>query len=83
MPVEDLIPEEVSVFPNPAGEQVSIRTDLKEYNLTIFNAGGVFIKNLKIPHQETTVDLSGLKAGLYYFQFSKNRKYKVVKVIKQ
>lgn len=83
VPVEDLIPEEVSVFPNPAGEQVSIRTDLKEYNLTIFNAGGVFIKNLKIPHEETTVDLSGLKAGLYYFQFSKDRKYKVVKVIKQ
>jgi hypothetical protein len=62
----------LNIFPNPASDQLFIESNIKELNIDIYNSLGQ--KVLDLIWQGEKVDISNLKKGVYYLQFSKNEK---------
>jgi len=71
---------EWSVYPNPATNQITIRTNNPNYDgARLFDLEGRFIQ--AISKEETTMDISNLKSGMYLL--IDNSTQKVSKIIKQ
>ena len=72
--------KDVSLFPNPASEQLNVRFDLTEPSLLQFEVTDVFGKSLLMssPTQFTTginakkIEIEGLGAGVYFLQIKSN-----------
>jgi hypothetical protein len=65
------------VYPNPAGNEIKINVDSSWMGKTvrIINASGALQSTIRIYSKEQKVDLSALKAGIYFLQgFSSNEK---------
>ncbi len=79
--VEEQISNTLNVFPNPGNGMVNIRSDKSLGVITISDLTGrkVFQQDFN-QNKETQLDLSGLKAGIYFIETSGN---KTVKYIKQ
>ena len=61
----------IKVFPNPAQDKVSIKVDLQNQRgmpLEIFDLAGRLIKSDLLIDQITTVDVSHLAEGVYFFR---------------
>ena len=70
-------PEEVLLYPNPSGGQISIRTSLQNYQgVEVFNAFGLKV----FEANGYAFDLSDLASGVYYVRLigHAHRSYKVV-----
>ena len=72
------------VYPNPFNDQIRIETmDFTKCEITVLNCLGQTIKYLRLSHDNTTVDLSNLKAGIYFLKLDSGANSKTIKVIKQ
>ncbi|MFO7671962.1 MAG: cellulase family glycosylhydrolase [Bacteroidales bacterium] len=62
----------VRLYPNPAGEKLFIASDLSltGASLSIFNAGGILVKQVECPSPEAGLDVSDLAGGLYLLKIS-------------
>jgi hypothetical protein len=62
----------VRLYPNPAGERLSIDSDLSFSGATfsIFNTGGTLVKRWEHPSPEEGLDVSDLAGGLYLLRIS-------------
>ncbi|MBQ2396317.1 MAG: T9SS type A sorting domain-containing protein [Bacteroidales bacterium] len=61
---------EVSVYPNPAKERLYINTSLPIKELTICNLLGQEIQKYNITEKTSSIDISGLKEGVYFVKLS-------------
>jgi len=73
----------VSVYPNPTTGQLRVSGDIsddKDRNIVIFDIVGqvVFTSRLSELSPETTIDISHLANGMYFFKID-NKMYKIVK----
>ncbi|MCG9909712.1 MAG: T9SS type A sorting domain-containing protein [Flavobacteriales bacterium] len=73
-----------SVFPNPAKSQVTIQNDVNLIGTryVVYDYSGKLILTGKILSENTTLDISNLRDGLYLFQMGNNLEH-TCKVIKQ
>ncbi|EAR12044.1 subtilisin-like serine protease [Polaribacter irgensii 23-P] len=80
---ENLI-QTITIFPNPVTRLFTIKyssTNMLELNLKIYNLSGSKVfekKNLK----RSTVDISGLDAGVYMLKVSHGCSQKIIKIVK-
>ena len=66
--VEDNSSNEISVYPNPAGEFLILKTEfIPDHSsaYTLHNAAGSLVKQGMIYHQQTTIECTGLSTGIY------------------
>lgn len=65
--IEDLLESQISIYPNPAMDFVSINTDLKIKSLEIFNSLGQKMRAIDFENRQ--IDVSTFSKGLYFFVF--------------
>ena len=77
--------EYISVYPNPATEYINIRlpNEIKKSTLCILDLQGRTILNQFINKQETSLNISGLREGIYLLIIESENKRIVRKVIKK
>ncbi len=77
---------EITVYPNPADNFITIELDFNETEAQIINIlsiDGKLIRNINITSDETTIDISSLSSGIYFINIaSKNESLQVVKLIR-
>lgn len=73
----------IIVFPNPTTATVTFKTEVNLLNekISIYNLSGQLIAKKQI-NESNSVDLSELKAGVYFIQFN-NKKINSFKIIKR
>lgn len=69
------------LFPNPAENTVSLKTDSKIDNIEVFDLNGRSIAVASDPTNKT-IDVSGLNAGIYYIHVYSNNNESVQKLVK-
>jgi len=75
---------EFAIYPNPATEELTIKTALGTYMaFDITNNVGQIITRNDIGNAETTVDLKSLAPGVYYVRLTGNNGLRVAQFVKQ
>ena len=80
---QEMIPEMlVNVFPNPAGESVSVRTSVSDGILTLSDIFGRMVIHETF-HFDSDIDLSGISNGIYTLKIENviDKKIKISKLI--
>jgi hypothetical protein len=72
---------EVSVYPNPAKERLYINTSLPIKELTICNLLGQEIQKYNMTEKTSSIDISGLKEGVYFVKLSTEKRVYATKII--
>ncbi len=70
------------VFPNPANENITIKTDVSGAEIIILNSIGQLVYKNNPDASETTIDISQFQSGLYFIQLIKEGKTQTKKIIK-
>lgn len=73
----------VRMFPNPAKNTLTLSSQQNIENISIFNVLGQLVKSAKVSANETTVDVSSLKSGMYVVQTTINGKTQTQKLVIQ
>lgn len=73
---------DIFVFPNPAGNTLTIGCNQKSV-LEIINSEGQILKKLTVKDLQTAVDISNLSAGIYIIKIRTDEGIEVKKFIKQ
>lgn len=70
--VEEQGMEGFNLYPNPAGERlyIPLELDLTNASVSIFNAGGLLMKQMELASPEAGLDVSDLESGLYLLRIS-------------
>lgn len=78
---------DVSIFPNPAKERVSLKLasyeDVKKITATLYSPLGIRIERKEICSDMTNFDLSGLSSGTYILELSNFNEKRIWKIIKE
>tara|TARA_Y100000739_G_scaffold108746_1_gene93442 strand:+ start:2221 stop:4644 length:2424 start_codon:yes stop_codon:yes gene_type:complete len=77
---QNLLP--FKLYPNPAKDKVVIKSDLINYNLSIYNLIGKEVLKLQNQNRETLLDISSLNQGLYLIELEANTTIHTFKLIK-
>ena len=75
-------PIEVVVYPNPTSNDVTIRLNVDEAQLTIYNAQGTIIQSGAIA-TNSQVSLKGYEAGVYFFEVKSANGSTIKRIVKQ
>jgi hypothetical protein len=82
----NLYPGQVSLFPNPAHSIVYLSSpgasNDQNRSLTLYDLRGQLVLTKQLVNEQTGIDISGLKPGVYFVRFSDNRMTRVLKFIK-
>ncbi|MCV9387402.1 cellulase family glycosylhydrolase [Reichenbachiella ulvae] len=72
---------EVALYPNPANDFLSIRTEMEDYSVTVFDTAGTI--RMFLPHQRGSFELatSNLNAGLYFFKIASDNQITFRKIL--
>jgi len=63
---QNLLPYKIQIFPNPATEELTIKTTLTQpYTITLQNMLGETVQTLRTAGQKQTINVSSLPAGVY------------------
>lgn len=85
--LESLTQMELTVYPNPATEQVSILSPFAKINnngvLTVYNMIGETLKYIEFSDQTLTLNISDWPKGIYFFEFRQDGHSLTKKVIVQ
>ncbi|GAB4282266.1 MAG: hypothetical protein Kow0068_06910 [Marinilabiliales bacterium] len=73
--------KEISIYPNPAKEQICIKTD-SEIDVKLYTTAGKLLINEKI-YSDLTINLNDLHAGVYILKIQNNKNIKTIKLIKE
>jgi hypothetical protein len=75
----------MSVFPNPAAERVTIETSAisTQSQISIMNANGQQLITCKTSGPKTQIDISKLPGGVYFVRLTNNKTVEMGKFIKQ
>lgn len=80
MDVETAI--EVKAFPNPVMDVLNVKVESLEGKITILSANGTIIHEEEIYSNNTQIDASSWRAGVYIVVVDNNSKREVIKVMK-
>jgi Secretion system C-terminal sorting domain/Leucine Rich repeats (2 copies) len=78
VPTQEINLEEITVFPNPTTNWLTITYNQLPDNIQLFNIMGTLLKNIEPTMQQTKVDLSDLQQGIYLFKI-KDKMFKIIK----
>ena len=62
----------VEMFPNPANTQVELKSNSRIINVKVLNIIGQTVSDQLVDDTQTTLDVSELKAGVYFVQMETN-----------
>lgn len=69
----DLKNKDLSIYPNPLGDEFTIQSNSVAYKeLKLYNGNGQLLISKKLFHDKETISSSALTPGIYYFSLSKN-----------
>jgi hypothetical protein len=68
---------EISIYPNPASENITISSKVA-FETDIIDINGQSIKIVKIEMGSNSIDLSGLHTGVYFIRDNENQYKKIV-----
>ena len=72
------------VYPNPFTDRIHLENSgLQHYELTILNGLGQTVKSTQVNGESQTIDLTGLKAGIYFMKIQNGKNSETVKMIKK
>ena len=86
-PVNEMVADEFSVYPNPTSANVSIgsSTNFEGINeILLYNLNGKLLKKVSLDEKSDSVievDLSAMKSGVYYFKLVGDKFTKELKVV--
>jgi hypothetical protein len=82
---DDLLESEVSTFPNPVTDRVTVNTGMfyKNGSISLHNNNGEVLVSEKIVDRVHTFNLEGLPVGLYFIHLSSYENRRTLKVIKK
>ena len=72
----------VSVYPNPTNDKITIESENIISTLRVFDAAGYIVYELKNNFNSTTIDLSKFTSGAYIIEYEINNRMFMKKVIK-
>lgn len=78
----DFTIENPILYPNPAENQITFASEIKNGNLLLFNSFGQLVKDESITQKIQNFDLENLNSGIYYYQITSpniNLKGKIIK----
>ncbi len=77
--VKEVEDEAISIYPNPAKEQLFIEGNLNLIKeVSIYDIAGHEVKTL--PLKARAIDISGLEKGVYFIRFNEQRNFKFIKL---
>jgi len=65
--VENFLVSSLQIYPNPATDMVTIKSDYIIQNIVVYNFSGQLVSNEQINNTTYTVDVSQFKPGVYIF----------------
>ena len=72
------------VYPNPFSDRIHLENSrLQHYELIILNGLGQTVKSTQVNGESQTIDLAGLKAGIYFMKIQNGKNSETVKMIKK
>lgn len=71
------IENQVSIYPNPTSNYLTLKNVLINSNITISDFNGRIVK--QFIYQKPTIDLQSLEKGIYFLTVNKNKKIKFIK----
>lgn len=72
------------IYPNPFMNIIHIENiGIQEYELTMMNSMGQIVKQLQINNNNTIIDLSELKSGIYFLRIESRDNAKTMRIIKK
>ena len=71
----------VKIFPNPAKDNISIRSDLKIEQLIIYNQMGQLVYQTQPTDNTLNVDVSDLEHGIYFIRVQTNEGAMLQKIV--
>lgn len=73
----------ISVYPNPANDLLNVVFADKLQSVQIYNTIGQSVMEKYPNKEETSIDISGLQAGIYFVKINTANKQQTVKIIKE
>jgi hypothetical protein len=81
VPVET---KETKVFPDPASYQLFIQSDMtKDGNLSVYNINGQEVLHENVNQNQTVIDVSNFKSGIYFVRLQNAKSVSVQKFVKE
>lgn len=71
-----------SIYPNPVSSTLNLKTELNDFNYTIYSIEGKIVKQGNSNMSETSVDVSNLNSGIYLVELESNGSKTIQKIIK-
>jgi hypothetical protein len=68
--INETVMNNIDISPNPANSFVNIESEIVMNDISIFSVNGQFIKQLSPMSQKSIIDLSDLKAGIYFLKIN-------------
>jgi hypothetical protein len=68
--INETVMNNINISPNPAYSFVNIESEIVMNDISIFSVNGQFIKQLSPMSQKSIIDLSDLKAGVYFLKIN-------------
>ena len=75
--------DSIGVFPNPSNDIITIKSNTNISSLEIYDLQGRIVSTRVVDENSSTIDISSLKSGVYFFKIKTELGAKVEKVIKQ
>ena len=80
---DEFFTEKISVYPNPAQDEIFIKSKATIYNIVLYDISGKVVKNY-IESKKLTkhLDISSLKTGIYFLHVESDAGAEIIKVMK-
>ncbi len=72
---------QISVYPNPASDFVTVNVPNGSEMITIVNMVGQVINQINVDSETTTINIENLEAGVYFVKIAKADKIAVVRIV--
>ena len=80
--VENNIMSDISIYPNPAKNQLNIVGLVDNSNITIYDLSGKVMKEISA-NNRVSCNISDLSSGIYFVKIQNDQESQVVKFVKE
>jgi hypothetical protein len=78
---DNILPSEIKIFPNPAGESINIESSDKIFSTRIYNLMGEKIREINLDDSYYQIDVTSLSNGIYFFEIETQSRTVTRKII--
>ena len=80
---DEFFTEKISVYPNPAQDEIFIKSKATIYNIVLYDISGKVVKNYRESEKlNTHLDISSLQTGIYFLHVESGAGAEIIKVMK-